>query len=151
MSRTRSQCCQEPKARATFLMTAAVCKMSHQYMHTELWAARYHTWLLIKLTPKVVFFLSFCHFLFPAQKTAPQGVCCHAGTWRQGKQQWMVSVPKPWPLTWTSRASALAMADPSCPCWSLLLPTRYATIPLTCNKSCSDCLCVMTMLLDLLR
>lgn len=83
--------------------------------------------------------------LLRAHTVAPQGMCCRAGTWRQGRQQWMVSGHKQWPLTWTSRASGLVMADLSCPCWSLLLPTRYATTQLT-----SNCLCIMAMLLDLL-
>ena len=130
-----------PKARAAFLMTAAVCRTSHQYMRTRHWAARCNTQLLVKLTPKVVVFSSLCHFLFLGHTTEPQGVCCHAGTWRQGRQQWMVSVHKPWPPTWTSRASALAMADPSCPCWSLLWPTRYATPLLTCVTAVAHKVC----------
>ena len=147
-----SQCRQEPNARATFLMTAAVCRMSHQYMRTKHWAARYNTstWLLIKLKPKAVVFSSLCHCLFLVHKAAPQGACCHAGTWQQGRQQWMVSAHKPWPVTWSSRACGLAMAAPSCPCWSLLWPTRYATTLLTCNRGSSNCLCIMTMFLDLL-
>ena len=134
-----SQCCQEHAQSKSHFYHDGSCMQNVTSVRAH-WAAQYNTstWILIKLKPKGVDFSSLCHCLFLVHKAAPQGACCHAGTWQQGRQQWMVSVHKPWPVTWSSRACGLAMAAPSCPCWSLLWPTRYATTLFTCNRGSSN-------------
>ena len=134
MSRTHSLCCQEPEARATFLMTPAACTMSHQCMRTRHWAARCNTWLLIKLTPRGVVFLLFVMSVSCAQVcTSRSGLPCRYMAARQAAMD-------------GERAQAMASymdQQGLCPCngrpFMPLLVT--AAVHKVCHKSLDLCHC----------